>query len=154
MGLFKPNSRSGAAAEERLQHDQIAWLTTVTPEGMPQSSPVWFIWDGESFLVYSEPDKPKVRNIEGHAQVSLHLEGDRRGGDVVTMEGTARIDRGAPSAEAVPAYVEKYRDGFERLSMSAAKFAAAYSVPIRIRPSRPRAWLVSRPTEAGGGEER
>ncbi len=132
-----------AAAEKRLRADQIAWLTTVSPSGMPRSSPIWFLWDGETFLIFSQPNKPKVRNVEAHSKVSLHLDGDGRGGNIVTIEGTARIDRDAPPADAVSAYAEKYAAGIRRLGMDAARFAADYSVAIRISPLRARAWLVS-----------
>jgi Pyridoxamine 5'-phosphate oxidase len=36
-----------AAALERLRTDLILWLTTVRPGGQPQSTPVWFHFDGE-----------------------------------------------------------------------------------------------------------
>ena len=132
-----------SAAEKRLRSDQIAWLTTVSPSGMPQSSPVWFLWDGETFLIYSQPNKPKVRNVESHPKVSLHLDGDGRGGNIVTIEGTARIDGDVPPADTIAAYAEKYAAGIRRLGMDAARFAADYSVAIRISPLRARAWLVS-----------
>lgn len=143
MPLFDLNKKTGAAAEARLQHDQAAWLTTVSPDGVPQPTPVWYLYDGDTFLIYSEPGKPKIRNIQANPRVSLHLDGDRAGLDIVIVEGTAEI--GGPPADTVSAYVQKYRDGFTRIKMDAAKFATSYSVPIRIRADRTRAWLVTAP---------
>ena len=37
---------------ERLSADLIVWLTTVDASGQPQSTPVWFWWDGSTFLIY------------------------------------------------------------------------------------------------------
>jgi Pyridoxamine 5'-phosphate oxidase len=37
----------------RLASKPIGWLTTVNPDGQPQSSPVWFIWDGGSLWLRS-----------------------------------------------------------------------------------------------------
>ena len=140
MVLFDSSTPDGARAAGRMQSVRIAWLTTVAAEGMPQSSPVWFHWDGETILLYSRPNTPKVRNIEAQPQVAFHLEGDGLGGHIVTIEGTARIDPDAPAADAVPRYVEKYGDWFSKIDMDAATMAAAFSVAIRIRPLRARVW--------------
>jgi PPOX class probable F420-dependent enzyme len=124
---------------ERLREDVIIWLTTVNGDGQPQSSPVWFVWDGETFLIYSRPNR-KVDNAARHPRVSLHLNDDGTGGDVVTVEGDAQVDEDAPPANRNPAYLEKYRRGIDRIGMDPDGFAAAFSVPIRIRPTRVRAW--------------
>ena len=55
---------AAAALDERLRAEDIGWLTTVTRDGQPQSSPVWFLWDDDEFLVYAQPRSPKVRNIQ------------------------------------------------------------------------------------------
>jgi hypothetical protein len=39
---------------ERLAKEQIIWLTT-TADGTPLPNPVWFLWDGKQFLVFTEP---------------------------------------------------------------------------------------------------
>jgi len=39
----------------------LCFAATVTPDGRPQSSPVWFVWDSEAVLVASEPSSGKVR---------------------------------------------------------------------------------------------
>jgi hypothetical protein len=70
----------------------------------------------------------------------LHLDGNGRGGDIVTLEGRAAIDRDHPPAAAVPEYVAKYRELMDGYGWSAEKFSADYPVPIRIRASRIRAW--------------
>ncbi|MEJ7654272.1 MAG: pyridoxamine 5'-phosphate oxidase family protein [Chloroflexia bacterium] len=67
----------------RLQEEEIIWLTTVRADGRPQSVPVWALWDGETFLIYSKPDQPKTRNIAANPRVSLNLNSNARGGDIV-----------------------------------------------------------------------
>jgi PPOX class probable F420-dependent enzyme len=138
--LFDTATPTGARADERLRSDEIAWLTTVGRDGIPRSSPVWFVWDGSTFLVYSRPTAAKVRALAANPGVSLHLEGDRRGGDVVTVEGRAEADGSAPPAHEVPAYVEKYAAGIAGLGTDPAGFAADYATAIRITPTRGRAW--------------
>ena len=48
---------------QRLEDELVVWLTTVRSDATPQSSLVWFLWDGGEFLIYSEPGKAKLRNI-------------------------------------------------------------------------------------------
>ena len=126
----------GARAARRLREDRIGWLTTVRPDEMPQPVPVWFWWDGETFLTYSRPETQKLRNLATNPKVSLNLDGDGLGGDIVVLTGEARIVPDAPPADQVPEYAAKYAEGFTRIGMTAERFAATYSVPIRMTPTR------------------
>src|SRR5260221_14203990 len=67
---------AGRRAAERLRDEIIAWLATVRPDGQPQPSPVWFLWQEPDILMYSKPNTPKLRNLEGNPRVALHLEGN------------------------------------------------------------------------------
>ena len=80
---------------------------------------------------------PKLRNIAANPRVALHLDGDDLGGDLVILQGTARVSDD-PSADQVPSYVEKYRARMTRNGWSPADFAGMYSVPLRIDPTRLR----------------
>lgn len=125
----------GARVEQRLLADRIIWLVTTDGSGAPQPSPVWFLWDGETAMIYSQPNTPKVRNIADNPLVSFHFNSDEYGGDVVIFTAEASIEPEAPPASAVPAYIDKYDDGMKSISMTPESFAAAYSVPVRLRPT-------------------
>ena len=114
-------------------------MTTVDGDGMPQTSPVWFLWEGDEFLVYSL-DSPRVRNIDRHRQVSLNLDGNGLGGDIVVIEGLARIDESAPSAADNESYLRKYRPILDERGWTPEWFAGRYSVPIRISATKYRYW--------------
>ena len=134
--MVDTNTTAGKLAEQRLREDEIIWLTTVSPNGQPQSVPVWFLWDGETVLIYSQPDKSKIRNIEQNPRVALNFNSDAQGGHVVRLQGQAEIDAAAPPATGVPAMIEKYRAGIERIGATPEQFAQGYSVAIRITPTR------------------
>ncbi len=127
----------GSRVERRLRDERIIWLTTVGPDNAPQPSPVWFWWDGETLLIYSQPNTPKLRNVERNPRVALNFDGDGKGGDIVVITGEARILDGPP-ADQVPEYTAKYREGFTRIGMDAATFARTYSVPLRVTPTKLR----------------
>src|SRR5262249_41814693 len=132
------NTFFGARVERRLREDLIIWLTTVRPDGTFEPSPVWFLWDQGTVLIYSQPNTLKVRNIQRSARVALSFDGDKHGGDIIVMTGKARRARNEPPAHQVPAYVAKYRDRIGRNGWTAESFAQDYSVPIRVTPAKLR----------------
>lgn len=125
----------GKRVGRRLREESIVWLTTVRRDGTPQPAPVWFLWDGESVLMYSQPNQQKQRNIERNPRVALHFDGDGHGGDIIVVTGEAHVVSDAPPATDVPAYVAKYAESIKQIGMDAASFAKSYSVPIRITPT-------------------
>ena len=126
--------------ERRLRDEEIAWLTTVRADGQPQSVPVWFLWDGEGFLIYSQPNRQKLRNISENPRVDLNLNSNAHGGEVVRLEGMADIVGDAPHATEIPEYVEKYRDAIARIGFDPDGFSQAYSVAIRVTPTHWQVW--------------
>lgn len=134
------NDPAHAAAVKRLRSDLIAWLTTVTADGQPQATPVWFLWEGGTFLIYSRPGMPKLENIAANPKVSVHLRGSEAGDDIATFDGTAELPADQAPADQVPEYVSKYREQMERFGWSPARFAELYSEPIRVTPIEARIW--------------
>ena len=126
----------GARVHDRLVNDPVAWLTTVGADGTPHPKPIWFLWDGESILIYSQPETAKLRHIARNPRVSLNLDGDGRGGDIVVITGAARVDEAAPPTNDLPAYAEKYDALIRRNGWTQESFAADYSVAIRMTPEK------------------
>ncbi|MGH8875507.1 MAG: TIGR03667 family PPOX class F420-dependent oxidoreductase [Acidimicrobiia bacterium] len=132
---------TGRRVAKRLETETVVWLTTVSPDGSPRPSLVWFWWDGQEVLVYSQPGKVKLRNIEARPRVALNFNSDPGGGDVGVLLGAARLDPPAPPVSRHRPYLDKYRllitDG---LDMTVEAFSDSYSVALRVRPDRYRAW--------------
>lgn len=119
----------------RLKRELIIWIATVGPDRRPHAVPVWFWWDGKSFLIYAIPGV-KVRDMKSNQNVALHLNTDPVGDDVVRLEGTAMIDPKQPPAHKVPGYLRKYREQIKRLGWTPQQFAEQYHVAIRVKPRR------------------
>jgi PPOX class probable F420-dependent enzyme len=126
----------GVRVAERLKTETLIWITTTRADGVPLPSLVWFLWDGETILIYSRADKPKLRNIESRPQVALNFNSNQAGGDVGVFIGAAAIDTAAPPSHLNEAYQAKYRDAIARIGLTAEQFAAAYSVAVRVTPAR------------------
>lgn len=128
----------GQRVARRLQDEYTVWLTTTSPDGTPQPRPVWFWWDGETFLIYSQPDTHKLEHVRRSPKVSLHFDSNGQGGDIVVFIGEAEIPDDVPPANEVPEYVEKYAAGISGLGTTPEGFAQDFSVPLRVTPTRLR----------------
>ena len=131
---------SHGRAAERLETTPLAWLTTVNPNGSPQSSPVWFVVLDDVLYIRSRPNMGKLRNLSSHPQVSFHLDSDGAGGDILTVEGTAEVVDPAPDG-VLESYLAKYAKLIEdRMNVIPEGFTAEFSKTIRLTPTRVRAW--------------
>jgi PPOX class probable F420-dependent enzyme len=83
------------------------------------------------------PKTPKLRHIQANPSVALNFDSDE-GGDVVILTGQARIAESEPAANETPAYLQKYREAIGEIGMNPESFAQAYSVPVRITPTKVR----------------
>ncbi len=77
--LPDPSTPFGERVARRLRDEPIIWLTIVGADGTPQPNPVWFLWDGESFLIYSLKSAKRLGHIQRSAKVSLHFDGNGTG---------------------------------------------------------------------------
>jgi PPOX class probable F420-dependent enzyme len=136
--LLDTGTPAGREADRRLRTAPIIWLITVRDDGQPQTSPVWFLWDARTILVFSRPESGKVPNIRGNPRVAMNLDGDGLGGAVVTLEGIAEIQEGQADARHTPEYIRKYHELIVEMGSDDERFAQGYSTAIRIRPTRAR----------------
>ncbi len=131
-------TKSLAGVADQLDEELVGWLTTVTRQGQPQSTIVWYLRDGDELLVYSQPDRPKLRNIAANPRVAFNLRSDDVGGSFLTLEGRARVVDHSTPADQLPAYVAKYRHLIDSYGWTPESFAADYSVMIRIEVDQAR----------------
>lgn len=134
-------SRFGRHANRRLRQEKVIWLTTVDEQGAPQPRPVWFHWDGETILIFSEENKAKLRHISRNPNVSLNFNTDEDGGDVVVILGEAKILNDSPDESRVKNYLRKYREGIKSLDMTVQDFTQSYKIPILVTPKNIRGFV-------------
>jgi PPOX class probable F420-dependent enzyme len=126
-----------AHVEGRLRANLMAWLTTVRPDGRPDSVPVWFLLrDDETILVYSQAAKVKLRNVSDNPRVALGLDVTDIGRDIIRIDGTAEHVPGFPAADQVPEYAVKYAERIGALFGTPSRFAAQFSEALIITPHR------------------
>jgi PPOX class probable F420-dependent enzyme len=136
MTLIDTSTELGKRLADQLEHEIVVWLTTVDANGTPHPVPVWFLWDGTMILIYSRPNKPKLRHISSNPRVSLNFNSDPEATFFSTLTGTLQPDPSAPPATGVPAYVEKYREQAAKLGWTPEEFASLYPVALRFTPEQ------------------
>jgi PPOX class probable F420-dependent enzyme len=85
--MLEFDTRFGRHVNRRLRQEQIIWLTTVASQNTPQARPVWFHWDRQTVLIFSEKGKAKLRHIDRNPRVALNFNTDEEGGDVCRAYG-------------------------------------------------------------------
>ncbi|GHO79629.1 putative pyridoxamine 5'-phosphate oxidase [Ktedonobacter sp. SOSP1-85] len=56
-----------------LQSKKLAHLATIGPDGAPQSSPMWFLWDGEYIKFTHTTNRKKFQNIQRDPRVAVSI---------------------------------------------------------------------------------
>jgi PPOX class probable F420-dependent enzyme len=139
--MINLDTKFGRAVKRHLKNQYVIWLTTVDSMLTPQPRPVWFIWDTDSFLIFSKPKARKVSHILKNPKVALHFNTDDTGDEhVIVFTGQASIDADCPPAYKVSAYLKKYKSGILSLGMTPEGFSKEYSRAIRIMPTDVRGW--------------
>jgi PPOX class probable F420-dependent enzyme len=122
----------------RLASEQTIWLTTVRADGTPQPTPVWFLWNGETFLIFTQPASQKLRNLAGNSTVALNFNTDAYGGSVVVFTGDGYVDPQPVGSAETENYLQKYAAGIKMLGWTQEQMIGIFSTVLRVRPSKVR----------------
>ncbi len=128
------SSSLGKKILHRLDQEQVIWLTTVDKKDAPQPRPVWFHWDGETVLIFSQPQGAKLRHIARNPRVALNFNTTADGGDVGVFTGEARISQDPLPQVRLDAYMKKYAEGIKDIGLTPETMRASYSVAILVTP--------------------
>jgi PPOX class probable F420-dependent enzyme len=91
-----------------LKTKAAAHIATIGPKGEPQSSPVWFGWDGEHVLFSLTKDRQKYRNLQRDPRIALSITDPRVLERYLEIRGTVeRIDED-PNLDFINTMAKKY----------------------------------------------
>jgi PPOX class probable F420-dependent enzyme len=130
--ILDVSKKRDARIDQRLHDNIIVWLTTVRPDGRPHSVAVWFLWDGESILIFSKPNQQKLHNIEHNPNVVLAIDNTNEGDDPIVLEGQATLLTNSDVDTTLAAYAAKYGAKMKEISFTPEGMAKAYSQGMRI----------------------
>jgi PPOX class probable F420-dependent enzyme len=136
MLIIDNSSAFGARALQRLQDETLVWLTTVAKDGTPFPKPVWFFWDGEALLIYSQPNALAVKHISRSPRVSINFNTASGTGGVMSLTGAATVSDALADGHS-EAFLRKYVAQIPVLKEHYGEdFTALYTVLIRVDPDR------------------
>jgi PPOX class probable F420-dependent enzyme len=118
-------------------------LATLNDDNSIHQTPVWYLFDDESFFVSSGSSSRKVRNVVSRPQASIVVDCRRKQGDErwVSASGSTEIIEGEKSKEIHSKILSRYitKDGLDNPHLRQV-FEAAGEVVIRIKPDRWASW--------------
>ena len=107
--VIDPGTEKGGRADARLRDELVVWLITVSPDGSPVPTPVWFWWDGEAALVYrSVTSRSSVTSRRTHGS-PWRCGPTSSATRSPSLAGEAVVDPSLPSAAEHPGYRESTR---------------------------------------------
>ena len=131
----------GAKVAQRIEHQTLGWLTTVGADGTPQPNPVWFLWNGGMFLIFSKPGQSKLANIARSPRVAFNLEATDDQEQITIFTGTAEVTTSDTLGEhLLDRYAERYAARLPGIGMTREQYEAAYTAVIRFTPEKLRGW--------------
>ncbi len=132
------NQRQRALLSER----RIASVVTLSEDGMPHVTPVWFLHEDGAFLIAIASTSAKGRNLARDSRMALML--DRREAYEETgfsVCGNGEILTGEEASHTVRRVQEKYitSDGIQDPAVGPV-FAAVDDIAVRLEPTRAITW--------------
>ncbi len=80
-----------------LASTALAHVATIGPHGEPQSTPVWFIWDGSRVLISQTEGQQKLKNLRREPRVALSMVDP--GDPNRNLEIRGRVEREVPDLD-------------------------------------------------------
>ncbi|MBI1294520.1 TIGR03618 family F420-dependent PPOX class oxidoreductase [bacterium] len=123
---------------EFLAVDRNAVIATVGADGLPQQTPVWFVYEDDTFYVSAQETTVKVRNLRDNPAVSICVDAGREAAQYVVASGQAQlIAAGDPfQLEMRCQIVRKYHTHQEAADRYIASIEHTSSALIVLKPER------------------
>ena len=94
-----------ASHRDLLDKAGFAHLATVGPDGSPQSTPMWYAWDGEHLLFSTLKSRRKHRNLLADPRVAVSIADPDNPYRYVQIRGVAALE---DEPQGINALVQKY----------------------------------------------
>ena len=95
-------------AQELLNSINVAHLAYTWRDGTPRVIPIWFHWDGETIVLGTPPNAPKVDVLPNNPKVALTIDRDEWPYHALLLRGTAHVETVEGVAPEYAACAERY----------------------------------------------
>jgi PPOX class probable F420-dependent enzyme len=124
-----PMPEAPASHADLLERPTFAHLATVRPDGSPQSSVMWFAWDGSRIRLTHTSTRQKFANLAHEPRVALSIADPDDQYRFLEIRGAVETIEEDPGAEF-------YRSLQRRYGMDYPILDADVRVVITVRPDR------------------
>jgi PPOX class probable F420-dependent enzyme len=112
-----------------LERPLFAHLATIRPDGSPQSSVMWFAWDGQRIRFSHTNNRQKYRNLLADGRVSFHVQDPENAYRTLEVRGRVESMERDPDATF-------YRSLQRRYGSDVPVFDADIRVVIVVEPTK------------------
>ncbi|WP_338694192.1 pyridoxamine 5'-phosphate oxidase family protein [Streptomyces sp. Q6] len=85
--MMSPQELDAFLAEQRTCR-----VATVSPDGTPHVTPLWFLWDGESLWLYSLTRSRRLADLRADGRVAVVVDAGEEYGELRGVELTGRVE--------------------------------------------------------------
>jgi PPOX class probable F420-dependent enzyme len=121
-----------------LDSRAFAHLTTLDPDGAPQSSAMWIMRDGDRILFNTAEGRRKWRNLQRDSRVSISISKQDDPYNNWSIQGRMTEMRTSDGVEVIDALARKYLDGVDKYPWLTPGMVRVTIVvePVRIAGNR------------------
>lgn len=123
-----------ADREEFLKQANVAVLTTVDAKGRPHGTPVWYLYDDGAFVISTDRNSKKHRNLQANPNVCLVIDKRTVPYFVVMAHGRAELGPMFAPEERLRLAIRYLGDERGRRYVEHTK--SEDSITVRLRPER------------------
>jgi PPOX class probable F420-dependent enzyme len=126
--------------QEFLQEVHLMELGTITPQGFPHVTPVWYEWDGEHFFISTTRTRRKARNLTELPQAGFSISPEELSYKAVVGYGTVEMEPD-PEGLLIERLCRRYlpADKNEKYFESIMKEGGSTRIKITLTPT----WMTS-----------
>jgi len=113
-----------------------AILAVNRPEGGPQLTPVWYIWDGEAFWLSIRNHSAKYRYMQRDQDISILVDEPASARYVLAYGRAAFLDENLRAHPVLRSMLEKYNVSNEEMEEGLDELSSPERVLVKLHPER------------------
>ena len=121
----------------------LARLATINPDGTPHLFPIWYLHDGQSIVMITQPTARRVGNIRRDPRVTVCIDRPTPPYIGVVIQGIATLEEVPYQELAVPMAVRYL--GTDAGTLIGAQYATVDVMTIRIHIEKLTSWDYGKP---------
>ncbi|GAA0928315.1 PPOX class F420-dependent oxidoreductase [Kribbella koreensis] len=121
-----------AAFHDLLSSTAVAFVSTLGKHGEPQTTPLWFLWDGDAVRISLVEGRQKLRNLRRDPRITLVVVDPARPTYYIELRGTIGDLTPDPDCSLERAIATKYTGSWEDIEPPGTPRYATTIEPLKL----------------------